>query len=184
MSSVSYGKYFPEVAAGRVFIGSTAAAGTAFPISTGTAVTFGVWNNSPGTWVVPLWFGAGYTSGTIALGSLGFANQDVGFQVATGSPMTAFNSGTAKNALLGDGRASKVSFCPAGTTTLASGGTGVMVTGHSIESASAGTGVYSWDHDFDGKVIVRPGQIFFACSSVAQTALFTMSLAWAEIDAQ
>lgn len=182
MASVSYGKYFPEVAAGRVFIGSTAAAGVAFPISTGTAVTFGIWNTSPGTWAVPLWFAGGYTSGTIALGSLGFANRTVGFSVGTGNPITAFNSGAPKNALLGQGKASKIAFTPAGTTTI-SAGAGVMVTGHSIESATAGLGIFSWYHDFDGKIIVPPGEIFYVCSSVAQTALFTMSLAWAEIDA-
>ena len=46
---LSLGKYYDQVALGRVFIGSTAAAGSAFPISTGTAVTFGVWNTDPNT---------------------------------------------------------------------------------------------------------------------------------------
>ena len=175
-------KYNKEVAAGRVFIGSTAAAGTAFPITTGTAVTFGVWNTDPNKWVIPLWFGGGVTSGTIALGTLGFANQQVGLNIATGAPITAFTDGTAKNALLGSGNGSTVKFTPSGAT-LAAGGTATLFTGHSIESATAGLGVFQWQYDFEGSIIIPPGQIFFAASSVAQTALFTMSLAWAEVDA-
>jgi hypothetical protein len=177
----SLGKYYDQVKLGRVFIGSTAAAGTAFPISTGTAVTFGLWNNSPTKHAVPLWFAGGYTSGTIALGTLGFANQFVGFNLATAAPLSAFTDGTPKNALLGSGNASAMRFTPSGAT-LTAGGTGLMVTGHSIESATAGLGIFGWNHDFDGKIIVPPGNLLFVCGSVAQTALFTMSLAWAEVD--
>jgi hypothetical protein len=42
----SLGKYYDQVALGRVFIGNTAAAGVALPVETGTAVTFGLWNTS------------------------------------------------------------------------------------------------------------------------------------------
>jgi len=83
--AISGGKYSAEVDAGRVFIGSTAAAGVALPISTGVAITFGLWNISTNKKAVPLKFGGGYTSGTIALGSLGFANQQVGYAVGTGA---------------------------------------------------------------------------------------------------
>ena len=38
----SNGKYYAEASSGNVFIGSTAAAGVAFPISTGTAATCGL----------------------------------------------------------------------------------------------------------------------------------------------
>lgn len=176
----SAGKYYTETALGRVFIGSTAAAGVAFPISTGTAVTFGIWNTSTTHNAIPLWFGGGYTSGTIALGSLGFANQDVGLSVASGGAITAATLGTPKNAVAGAGDASRMSFIPA-TATLAAGGTGMYFTGHGIESATAGLGVFAWNHDFDGRVIIPPRQIFFVCGSIAQTGLFTMSIAWAEV---
>ena len=62
----SAGKYFPETLNGQTFIGSTAAAGTAYPISTGTAATFGLWNVSPGTLAVLQRLTGAYTSGTIA----------------------------------------------------------------------------------------------------------------------
>ncbi len=178
--ALSAGKYYSEVLAGRVLVGSTAAAGVAFPSSTGTAVTFGSWNTSTTHYAVPLFFGGGITSGTIALGSLGFASAPAGYQVATGGLITAATAGTPKNALLGSGKQSVMTFIPA-TATLATGSTGTLFTGHSIESATAGLGIYSWNMDFDGKIIVMPGQILYVCSSVAQTALATMSLMWSEV---
>lgn len=178
----SSGKYYPETAAGRVFIGSTAAAGTAFPISTGTAVTFGLWNTNPNKNAVLLYMNVGVTSGTIALGEIGIANQAVGANIATGAAMTAFTDGTPKNALVGSGNASTMKFTPSGAT-LAAGGTALAWSGYSIESATVGLGIFKAGWDFDGSIIVPYGQIVFLCGSVAQTALFTASLAWAEVDA-
>lgn len=177
----SSGKYYPEVAAGNVFIGSTAAAGTAFPISTGTAVTFALWNTSSSKNAVLLGLDVGYTSGTIALGTLGIANQYAGFTLATAAPLSAFTDGTPKNALVGGGKSSSMRFTPSAAT-LTAGGTALMWLGKGIESATAGLGVFDGHYDFDGKVIVPPGQVVFVCGSVAQTALFSMSLSWAEVD--
>lgn len=174
------GKYFPDVLAGRVFIGSTAAAGTAFPISTGTAVTFGVWNTSTTHNAIPLWCSVGYTSGTIALGTIGLANQDCGYAIGTAAPLSAFTAGTPKNALLGGGQASRMSFTPSAAT-LTTGGTACYWFGRSIESATAGLGIFQCKEEFDGSLIVRPGQLVFVCGSVAQTGVFTMSMAWAEV---
>lgn len=177
----SSAKYYADVKAGNVFIGSTAAAGTAFPISTGTAVTFGLWNTSTDKNAVLLALNLGYTSGTIALGEIGLANQNCGFAIGTAAPLSAFNAGTPKNALLGSGKASSMSFTPAATTTLTAGGTACWWSGYSIESATAGTGIYRAQIDIDGQIIVTPGQLVFLCGSVAQTALFTASLVWAEV---
>jgi len=181
--AISNGKYFTETSQGRVFIGSTAVAGVALPISTGTAVTFGLWNTSSTRWAVPLWLSIGFTSGTIALGEFGIANQDCGYAIGTAAPLSAFTAGTPKNALLGSGNASAMSFTPSAAT-LTAGGTACKWLGLSNESATAGTGIINAYHDFDGSLIVRPGQLIFVCGSVAQTGLFTMSMGWAEIPAQ
>ena len=175
-----YGKYYDAVAAGQVFVGSTAAAGTAFPITTGTAVTFGLWNTNPNKNAVLLSLDLGYTSGTIALGSLAIANQYCGFALATAAPLSAFTDGTPKNALLGSGNASSMRFTPSGAT-LTAGGTAFKFIGKGIESATAGLGVFDGHYDFDGGVIVPPGQLVFLASSIAQTALFSASLTWAEV---
>ncbi len=178
----SSGKYYPDVKAGNVFIGSTAAAGVAFPISTGTAVTFGLWNTSSNKNAVLHRLTAGYTSGTIALGTIGLANQYVGFATATAAPLSAFTDGTPKNALVGSGGASSMRFTPSAAT-LSAGGTALWWGGRSIESASAGTGIFNADWDLDGSIIVPPGNLVFVCGSVAQTALFSMSLTWSEVPA-
>lgn len=177
----SSGKYFDEVQKGRVFIGSTAAAGVALPISTGTAVTFGLWNTSASKLAVLIDMDIGYTSGTIALGTFGIANQSCGFALATAAPLSAFTLGTPKNALAGGGNASVMSFTPS-TATLTAGGTALKWFGKSIESATAGLGIFDCHHEFDGKIIVPPGQLIFACGSVAQTGIFTCSMTWAEVD--
>lgn len=177
---MAYGKYYDAVAAGQVFIGSTAAAGTAFPITTGTAVTFGLWNNSPNKNAVLLTLDLGYTSGTIALGSLAIANQFVGFTLATAAPLSAFTDGTPKNALLGAGNGSSMRFTPSGAT-LTAGGTALKFIGKGIESATAGLGVWDGHYDFDGAIVVPPGNLVFLASSIAQTALFSASLMWAEV---
>ena len=178
----SSGKYFPEASQGNVFIGSTAAAGVAAPISTGTAVTFGLWNTSSSKLAVPLTLNIGYTSGTIALGEWGVANQAVGYALATAAPLSAFTDGTPKNALLGSGRASSMRFTPSAAT-LTAGGTACLWLGAAQESATAGLGtVGGFTYDFNGQLIVPPGQLIFVCGSVAQTGIFTMSMSWAEID--
>lgn len=177
----SSGKYYSDVMAGNVFIGSTAAAGTAFPISTGTAVTFGLWNTSTTKNAVLIDLDVGVTSGIIALGMLGIANQYCGFALATAAPLSAFTDGTPKNAKAGTGAASSMRFTPSAAT-LTAGGTALKWLGKSIESATAGLGIFDGHYEFDGKVIVPPGQLVFVCGSVAQTALFTMSMTWAELD--
>lgn len=182
MALISSGRYYPETKDGNVFIGSTAAAGVAFPISTGTAVTFGLWNTSPTKNAVLMKLDIGYTSGTIALGTIGIANQYVSFATYTGGPLTAATAGTAKNAFLGNGANSSMTFIPA-TATLTAGGTALQWLGKSSESATAGTGVFNANYDFSGDIIVAPGNIVFVCGSVAQTALFSMSLTWAEFPA-
>ena len=177
--AVSNGKYYSEAAAGRVFHGSTAAAGTAFPISTGTAVTFALWNISTSFNAVLLYLEAGYTSGTIALGTWGIANQYCGFATATAGPLSAFTDGTPKNALLGKGAGSAMRFTPSAAT-LSAGGTALSWYGASQESATAGLGIFGVNWDFNGSIIVPPGQMVFVCGSVAQTALYSMTLTWAE----
>lgn len=171
---------YTDVLNGNIFIGSTAAAGVALPISTGTAVTCALWNTSINRNAALLGVAVGYTSGTIALGEFGIANQFVGNAINSGGPLTAATTGTPKNALLGAGAASSMSFIPA-TATLAAGGTAALWLGKSIESATAGLGIFDGYRWLDAPLVLPPGQIAFICGSVAQTALFTCSLIWAEI---
>ena len=180
----SSGKYFPETLLGQTFIGSTAAAGTAFPISTGTAATFGLWNTTSGKIAVLNRLTGSFTSGTIALGTIGLIHTTA-TAVATGSNITAFTDGvlgtTIRNGLLGNGNAPSMRFTPSAATIVAA--TAALWTGSGIESATAGTGLYGFDYDFDGGMILPYGHAVFVCGSVAQTGLFSMSLHWSEVPA-
>ena len=177
--ALSSGRYYSEVAAGRVFIGSTAAAGVAIPVETGTAVTFGLWNTSPGKTAVPLWIAMAYLSGTITIGGFGLSNQNCGYAIGTAAPLSAFTTGTPKNALLGSGNASSMSFAPA-TATLTAGGTRCYMFGFGQQIATAGPGISNMVHDFDGKLIVPPGQLIFVTENIVTTALYNITMAWAE----
>jgi hypothetical protein len=176
--------YYPEVKAGRVFYGSTAAGGVALPATTGTAVTFALWNTDPGKVMIPLWFAGGYASGAIAIGHFGFATQAVGLVGgATGLALAAYTAGTAKNANNGSGNNSTATFIPATATLTAGNAAGVPVyyTGMQFNTVTLGNGAYEMNHDFNGRLVLYPGQIMFACSSPNQTALFSMTLAWDEV---
>ncbi len=178
--ATSSNPYYADVLAGNVFIGSTAAAGVALPIATGTAVTCALWNTSITRNAVLLGVTYGVTSGTIALGEIGLANQAVGNAVASGGPITAATAGTAKNALLGAGTSSVMTFVPA-TATLAGGGTACLWLGKSIESATAGLGIFDGVSWLPVPLVIPAGQIVFLCASVAQTALITASMIWEEV---
>jgi hypothetical protein len=180
--ALSNGKYFSNVMQGNCFILSSAAAGTTFPLSTGTAMTFGLWNTNPNKAAVLLKLNAGFTSGTIALGEIGLTDLTTpSFTIATGGPITAFTAAvpgtTVRNAIWGNASPS-MTACTAATITAS---TAAYWTGSSVEGAT-GVGPRSTiSHDFDGLAIVLPGHAAFVVGSIAQTALYSMSLVWQEI---
>jgi len=178
--AISGGKYATEVALGRVFIGNTAAAGVAVPVETGTAVTFGLWNTSSNKYAIPLWFAASYVSGTITIAGFTIVNQYCGFAIGTTAPLSAFTDGTPKNALVGIGAASAMRFAPA-TATLTAGGTRIYHLGFGQETSTAQVGVAVRQHDFDGRLIVPPGQLIFVGNTIVTTALYNLTMAWAEV---
>ncbi len=182
----SSGKYYPEAALGQVFVGSTVVAGKALALATATGITGGcLWNTSTTHNAVLLKAAIGYTSGTIALGQYGLAGDvDLGFAVGTGNPMAAFTNGTFgtdyKNVLMGKGNSSTMQFASgSSTTTLTTASEALVWFGSSHVSA---TNIdYRVVYDFDGTVIVTPGSAVWFVGSIAQTALCTTSLTWAEI---
>jgi hypothetical protein len=119
----SSGKYFADVMQGNVFHGVTAAAGTTFPLSTGTAMTFGLWNVTPNKNGVLLGLNAGFTSGTLALGEVGLTAIYGGYALATANNITAFTNGvlgtTIFNAQIGYGAAPAMRFTPSAATVVA-----------------------------------------------------------------
>lgn len=179
----SNAKYFPDVIGGGVFIGSTAAAGTALPAAGGTAMTFGLWNATPNKNAVLLGFTASYVSGTITVAGFGFTLiPNAGTAIATGGPISAFTAGTPTNALLNSGQASSMLFTPSAATIVA--GTRFKFLGSGHEIATAGPGISNTNIDLNGIPILAPGAAAFVTTTIAQTGVFAMSLIWAEIASQ
>jgi hypothetical protein len=177
------GNYYDAVKAGRVFIGSTAAAGVALPVETGTAATLALWNTSTDKVAIPISIHMAYVSGTITVGGFAISNVlNAGYAVAAGGPVTAFTDGVVntglKNAYLGSGNASSMRFAPA--TATVSAGTRCYLLGAAHEIATAGPGVSVIDHEFKGRLAVPPGQLIFPSFSIAQTGVFSITLVWEE----
>lgn len=175
-------KYYPDVKAGNVFIGSTAAAGVAFPAAGGTAMTFGLWNTSANKDAVLLSLAASYVSGTITVAGFGFTFiPNAGLAIATGGPISAFTAGTPTNALLNGGGNSSMQFTPSAATIVA--GTRFQFLGSGHEIATAGPGISNTIIDLDGKIILTPGTAAFVTTTIAQTGVFATTLTWAEVPA-
>ncbi len=186
-SQKSSGKYYPETEAGNVFIGSTIVGGKAIMLSTATSVTnVMLWNSSVTKNAVLLKATIGFTSGTLAVGEFGLGGAvGLGAVEGTGNPMAAFTDGVAetdfKNAKMGGGQSSVMRFSVGATaSTLTTASTALVWFGASLEDASA-ISLPVVSYDFDGTVIVTPGSAVFFVGSIAQTALCTCSLTWAEV---
>lgn len=182
-ANFSSARYYADVAAGGVFIGSTAAAGTATPAAGGTAMTFGLWNTSSNLKAVLLGFSAQYVSGTITVAGFGLSIvPQAGSAIATGGPISAFTNATPLNALVGAGAASAMRFTPSAATIVAPTNFLFLGTGHEI--ATAGPGMNNGFIDLGGSVVLMPGAAAFVTSTIAQTGVFAMSLLWNEIALQ
>lgn len=180
--SSSGGKYYNDTASGNTFILSTAVAGVAAPISTGTAATFGLWNTSQNKNAVLQKLNIGFTSGTIALGEWGLANTYAS-AVNASSNITAFTDSvigtTLRNGIIGGGNVSSMRSTPSTATVVAS--TACYWLGNSHEGATGVGPSNNFTYDFDGTIIVPPNQFVWVVGSIAQTGLFTMSLVWSEV---
>lgn len=183
--SFSNGKYYSENSSGNSFILSTAVAGVAAPISTGTAATFGLWNTSTTKNAVLQKLNIGFTSGTIALGEWGLANT-YATSVNASSNITAFTDAvlgtTLRNVIVGGGNVTSMRATPSTATVVAS--TACYWLGGSHEGATGVGPVSNFSYDFDGTMIVPPGQFVWVVGSIAQTGIFTMSLVWSEVNIQ
>jgi hypothetical protein len=180
----SFGKYYDAIDQGKTYILSTAAAGTALPVVTGTAGTFALWNTTGATKAVLQRLTIGYTSGTLGVGEFVLGSlTSPAFQIATGSVITAFADATpgqtVKNAKLGAGNQPSMKVCAAATTTFAASS---AYPWYYLGVSSVGTaaGFYSAIVDLDG-LVVMPGQLVFLGGSVAQAGLVSVSMMFAEV---
>ena len=186
-----YNEMYQLVKTGRVFHGTTAAAGVLLPASTASSsgTTFGLWNPAGNTYNASIlslrvgWASSGANlaaPGTILYNALTGA----GSIVASGGPISAYTTKTATNALAGSGTVSTMLFAGSSTITSTVLGTIVGGTGMSVLTSSSTVTTapqFELVDDLNSMWVVPPGTFFYLTSSVAQTALLSFEMIWAEL---
>ena len=184
--SVTYQEMYSLVASGRVYHGTTAAAGVLLPASNSTSPTVGLWNpqgslnNAAILGIKVGWVGTTGAPGTILFNALTGA----GTVIATGAPISAFNQGTPVNALIGQGLASSMRFSPAGTNTLAAAGSVIGGSGVSqltITGASTAVPMWNLDIDLGASWVIPPNTFFYLTGSAALLSAMHVEICWAEL---
>jgi hypothetical protein len=178
-----HGEHFNQTVRGNVFIGSTSKDGVAVPIYNATGATFALWNPAgSGKHCVPISiaFGMG-TVGTKAVSGLGLSYKTgCGGAIGTGAPVSAFTHVAPVNALLGSGRNSSMLFAPAAATIVA--GALLLNFGLSVETATAGNGLWVMQYNFKGSLIVTPGSLIHVTSApIACGSTYVITLLWEEV---
>jgi hypothetical protein len=180
-----YSEMYSLVKSGRVFHGTTAAAGVLIPISNTTGPTFGLWNPQGNPYNAAIlsvrvgWFGTTGAPGAILYNTLTGAGNAIG----TAAPLTAFTSATPTNAFTGFGYASTVKFTPSAAT-LTTAGSVVGVAGMSqLTTTGATTSAPMWElvDDMSSMWVVAPGTFFYLTGSAALLSLFDIEMVWAEL---
>ena len=182
-----YGKYYSPTLAGVTYHGSTAVGGVLVPISTTTSPTFGLWNPAgSGKNAILIKYKAGWVSTTGDPGTICYSRLlSTGSSIATGAPISVFNSGTPTNGVIGSGVSSSMRFCPAGTTTLTTAGAVYATSGYSqLTTTGATTSAPMWqvEDDFDGTTIIPPGVFWYTTGTAALLSLFVQTLSWIEVE--
>ena len=180
------GKWYHAAKQGRLFTGNAAAAGVTIPIYSNTAQVFGLWNpaNSDVLGVL-VNLAMTYVSGTAAAGGycLGLL-RDVGALAGTAAPISAFTKGTPERGRLGGKTGGNtIQFTPSACTVT----TGLMVIARqlglnvqALTAADATCPGWTWVREFDGDLVLEPGNALFLCGNIAVGSVWAPSLTWAE----
>lgn len=172
--------FIQQALAGNCFIGSTAAAGVAIPVTNATAQVFGIWN-PPGSGVMAvlnkLSLGIA-TLGTNIVAAINWSFLDNVQAVATGQPITAFTNTTIRNANL-HSKVSKIRFTGSAATTSAA--THLMSVGMTSTTGTPtdSNAVMVFDHG--GSLMIPEAHAIFLVGSAAPGSTYQASLSWAEV---
>lgn len=180
--------FVTQALAGNAFIGATAVAGVAIPISTATSQTFGLWNPAgSGVNVVlnklTLGVAADGTNAFAGIGLLALLN--AGSQIGTGAPVVSLTQVSPVNCKVGAGAASKVRFAPAAiaVTTAPAFLYGLGFSSFAGDIATTALAPVQLIHDFNGGVVVPQGVAIFLGGNAAPGLTTQISLTWVEVPA-
>jgi len=179
------GRYYEQALRGNVFIYSTAAAGLALIVAAITGNHPSIWNpTGSGYNFIPISMTLGYVSGNNAPGSLAlFYTANAGSAIGTAAPVVTWTNVAPVNALIGGGRASAMKWSPA-ISTYTAVPTWLCTLGISLFTGVAATATtpFQLRYDFDGTVVLPPGNALHLTSIQATTtAVFTVTIIGMEL---
>lgn len=182
-----HGKYFTQNYRGNLFYASLTSASALVAPATNATPNFALWNpsgNNVAVSLVKAYFG--YVSGTPAAGVIGYQYVPyAGATIGGTSAVSAFTTVTVRPCVIGKGYVGQVLAGSAATIT----GVGIAAevtaryTGISqgiLASASIPPGMTMVD-EFDGTMIVPPGNLWFPICSAASVATYMISAVWEEV---
>lgn len=181
------GKWTQATREGRTFHGGAAAAGAVLPIFSDVAQVVGLWNPA-GTGVNALLTRVAFTyvSTTGAAGGFVLAVTRNAAGIGTAAPIVAFTDGalgtTIHNGLVGSQIGPKCRFAPLTATTIAAPviyrhlGLNQLV----ITAADATNLQWKAYVDFDGDVILPPGNAIWVAGNIATLITMAVGMSWVE----
>ena len=178
-------KYTEAAIRGKVFYATSLPAGNAIPVNTTTAPTFFLWNPSDsGVFVVPLWFKAGFASGTGIAGAIGYniLTGAGGAQgTATTAVVTAITDIRPVSSIIGGSYTPRARFATTATIVTATSSffsaSGVSQ-GAPITSTAA---LWTMFDNFDGAVALAPGTAIYPVANAAIAEVDQATMAFMEI---
>ena len=179
-----HGKYYLQCYRGNLYYTTTTAAGVAISTSSTLTPTYSLWNPAgSGKNVVLVSLAVGWdATSSVAGGIVWTATTNAGSGISSTAPFVAFGTGTAINANLSSGKAAQLRCATGGTTTLVAAATLYRTTGISFGSTAVTTASAWWvaREDYDGTMIVPPGNAIHIMGSTAVAVTCCITTAWYE----
>jgi len=171
---------------GKVFTGNIAAAGVVLPIYSNTTQQVGLWNPYGNTNdLIVKSISLTYVDTTGAAGGfvLGYL-PNAPAAIGTGLAITAFTETAAINGYGNLGLAQTAKFGQGATLTVTAPAVLRHLGLNQTVLTAATTSSPQWisQFDFDGDLVVPPGQAIFVAGNIATLSKFTGSIVWAEIN--
>ena len=181
-----HGKWATAARQGRLFHGSSAAAGIAIPLYTATTQALCLWNTSTTVDLEIVKYSLAYISGTTVAGPVMYGRLNAGYTYGTGAPIATFTNAPTyiQPGRAGSG-ASQAQLANATVTTTAAIPVANFIgssisTPDAFAAASTTVPLIVTEENFDGSIIIPPGWAFFPMALLASVSLYQQRLVWIE----
>jgi len=181
-----HGKWATAARQGRLFHGSSAAAGIAIPLYTATTQALCLWNTSTTVDLEIVKYSLAYISGTTVAGPVMYGRLNAGYTYGTGAPIATFTNAPTyiQPGRAGSG-ASQAQLANVTVTTTAAIPVANFIgssisTPDAFAAASTTVPLIVTEENFDGSIIIPPGWAFFPMALLATTSLYQQRLVWVE----